>query len=437
MAKADLVETSMSTNPFAFGNPVRDPAHFYGREQEIRQIVGRLLSTAFESTSVVGERRSGKTSLLNYLSNPHIAERLGLNPSQYLMVYLDFQGCADITPARFWNRVLHKIARALGDEAIAAMAKEITERPKIDQYDLEDLFMEIETRNRRLVLLLDEFEYVTQNPNFGVDFFSGLRALAIHCPLALVTATRDELVDLCHSETIKSSPFFNIFASVFLRPFKPEEARALLTGELAGTPVQFSDAEQAYLIEIAGGHPLFVKMAGHYGFEARLAGLKGDVLCAFVAENVRQQAEPHFSYLWSHSSDSERITLLSILALKRDLKAPPTQDQLTKAYPRASYTLPNLIRRGLASEQDGRFDIFSALFGDWVMIEVRAVKGEEADEETVDKWLEKRGGIERSRWARFRHSLPKLKKQYWPMIGELLSSASGEVIGQLVVALMR
>ncbi len=80
------------------GNPVSDPSKFYGREREIRQITDRLFSSAFESTSVVGERRIGKTSLLKYLANTEVAESLGLTPDEYVMVYVDFQGSVNITP---------------------------------------------------------------------------------------------------------------------------------------------------------------------------------------------------------------------------------------------------------------------------------------------------------------------------------------------------
>ena len=69
----------MIENPFTFGNPISDPARFCGREREQRQIVNRLLSSAHESTSVVGERRIGKTSLLTYLANPLVADQLGLS----------------------------------------------------------------------------------------------------------------------------------------------------------------------------------------------------------------------------------------------------------------------------------------------------------------------------------------------------------------------
>jgi len=214
----------MSGNPFSFGNPISAPEQFYGREREIRQITDRLLSSAFESTSIVGERRIGKTSLLKHLANPAVAKELGLSPDKYVVVYVDFQGSTRITAVRFWSRILRRIARRLADDEIAVMAKELGEREEIDQFDLEDLFLEIEDRGLKLVLLMAEFEYVTKNKNFGLDFFAGLRALAIHFPLSLITATREPLVDLCHSAAIQGSPFFNIFASVILRPFKTEEA---------------------------------------------------------------------------------------------------------------------------------------------------------------------------------------------------------------------
>ena len=70
------VLTPSHVNPFSFGNPIKDPERFYGRQAEIRQIVNRLLSSAHESTSIVGERRIGKTSLLCNLANPGVAASL-------------------------------------------------------------------------------------------------------------------------------------------------------------------------------------------------------------------------------------------------------------------------------------------------------------------------------------------------------------------------
>jgi len=420
----------MSGNPFSFGNPVSDPKRFYGREREIRQVTDRLLSSAFESTSVVGERRIGKTSLLKHLANPQVAEQLGLAPDEYVMVYVDFQGCVNITPVRFWSRILNRAARRLADDELIAMSKEIGSRDQIDQFDLEDLFFEIEDRGLKMVLLMDEFEYVTRNENFGLDFFAGLRALAIHFPLSLVTATREALVDLCHSASIQGSPFFNIFASVILRPFKPEEAQLLLEGILSEANLGFSEVDRMKISEIADGHPIFIQMAGYYLFEGYQMGLSDVVLHKHLTENFLQQAEPHFDYQWNHSNGSERISLLTLLALSREKKEAPTQDQLDKIYPQASYVIPDLLKRGLILESaDERFNLFSPLFSEWLIMEVSVKGGEEHNDHTVDEWLESRGGIDRTAWNKMSRSFPRFKQEYWSLLADFALNASAEVAG--------
>ena len=167
-------------NPFTFGNPIREPVRFFGRKQEIRQIVNRLLSSAHESTSIVGERRIGKTSLLNYLSDSRVAESLGLTPDKFCLVYVDFQGLTDITPQRFWQRVLGKMAQSICDKNLKSAIEALSQQTQFDLFDLEDTFEKSQRFGLTHVLLMDEFEYVTQNPNFKPDFFGGLRSLAIH-----------------------------------------------------------------------------------------------------------------------------------------------------------------------------------------------------------------------------------------------------------------
>ena len=48
-------------NPYTCGNPISDPKRFVGRKREIEQVFSRLRNPEFESSSIVGERRSGKT----------------------------------------------------------------------------------------------------------------------------------------------------------------------------------------------------------------------------------------------------------------------------------------------------------------------------------------------------------------------------------------
>ena len=418
----------MTTNPFTFGNPIKDPARFIGRQAEIRQISGRLLSSAHESTSIVGERRMGKTSLLSHLAHPEVAAGLGLTSDRYCMVYIDFQGLTDITPERFWQRVLAKMARTGCDAGLAATFKETAEKGGLDLFVLEDLFTEVADRGLNLVLLLDEFEYVTQNPNFGADFFGGLRALAIHQNLSLIPATRRELVDLCHSDEIKGSPFFNIFANVVLRPFPRGDVLALIEGNLGDAGVASSQEEKGFVQKLGGGHPFFLQMAGYYLVEGKAQGLAGGPLTTFLEAQFSEQADPHFTYSWSHSSESEKITLLTILGLsqsKPSKKTIASLENLSRMHNRAKLDLISLVKRGLLEETEGVFGLFSPSFGRWIGREVTAGPEEEESIADVEAWLAE-GGLERLQPVR--GALPKFKKRYWPLMGEVLKELSFELI---------
>ncbi|RPI83817.1 MAG: hypothetical protein EHM41_14995 [Chloroflexi bacterium] len=418
-------------NPFTFGNPIKDPARFYGRREDLRQIVNRLCSSAHESTSVVGERRIGKTSLLKYLDNPNVAAQLGLPPQEYCLVYIDFQGLTDITPERFWLRVLRKIERSICLPELLPEIREVYEMGAFDLFDLEDLFEKIAEHGLTIVLMLDEFEYVTQNPNFGSDFFGGLRALAIHQNLPLVTATRRELVDLCHSEELKGSPFFNIFANIVLRPFSRGEVIDMIDGYLAETNLEFSEREKELVIILGGGYPFFTQMAGSYLVEAKHKGLAGDALIQDVCDNFDVQSDAHFTYMWSHSSESEKITLLAAMALnqKRSSKQSiPNLDNLAKAHPRAHLDVPELVKRGLLLENrvEGTYRLLSPSLERWVARELTAAPGEEESQASVQDWLQTGGREELKPVGGF---LPKFKKKYWSVVGGVAKELSIELLG--------
>jgi hypothetical protein len=413
-------------NPFTFGNPIKDPARFIGRRAEIRQIVNRLLSSAHESTSIIGERRIGKTSLLSYLAHPEVSAGLGLTSDKFCLVYVDFQGLTDITPTRFWQRVLKKMSRSVCDESLKPAMEALSNQSQFDLFDLEDLFQASMDKGLTIVLLMDEFEYVTENPNFRSDFFGGLRALAIHSGVALVPSTRRELVDLCHSEEIKGSPFFNIFANVVLRPFKLEEAESLLIKYTQNNEYPIGEAEKKLILNLAGGYPIFVQMAGHYLMEGKTQGLGGDTLQKFVVENFDQQADSHYSYLWSHCSESEKIMLLILLTLgiqNKPKKTVPNIENLTRFRPRAPQDISALMKRGLLEEQDGVYSLFSYSLGRWIRQEIMVAPGEEESPQSADGWL-KSGGQEELKEAR--GVLPKFKKKYWPMLGGLAKELSLE-----------
>ena len=430
----------LSSNPFTFGNPIRDPERFIGRKEDIRQITNRLLSSARESTSIVGERRIGKTSLLKYLTNPEIAESFGLKNDEFCLVYIDFQGLNDITPQRFWQRVLRLMARSMENSERKQTFKDLSKAEYIDLFDLEDLFEDIGSDGTHVVLLLDEFEYVTQNPNFDADFFGGLRSLAIHYNISLVPATRRELVELCHSEEIKGSPFFNIFATVVLKPFTSEETDTLIQNYAHTAGINFSSKEVDFIRQVGGGYPFFVQMIGHYLTAGKEAGEKGKALLEFATTEFNQQAEPHFSYLWTHSSESEKTTLVSVMALEcqnreaEDKKHAITADRISAIYQRAPRDIINLFKRGSLIEKEDTISLFSSSYAQWIGMELTAIPGEEESDACVEEWIH---SSEDGELAPTKDILTKTKKKYWPIVGKVLKEFSVEIIRNIAVEMMR
>src|SRR5207248_8121273 len=90
------------------------------------------------------------------------------------------------------------------------------------------------------VLCIDEFEGLINEEVFDLRFFTNLRSIAQNDGLALVVASKHSLRDLV-SSTLKTSPFFNIFEKLILRPFSLKEAEMFVNAksQLAG----FDDQE--------------------------------------------------------------------------------------------------------------------------------------------------------------------------------------------------
>jgi hypothetical protein len=127
-------------NPFTFGNPISDPMRFMNRKNEADLIFTRLHNSEFESSSIVGERRIGKTSLLNYLAHASIQSAHGLDPDKYLFVYMNLQMVDEnTTPTRLWQRLLQEIDQASRDMHIKQMIQKIYETEPIAHEILKEI----------------------------------------------------------------------------------------------------------------------------------------------------------------------------------------------------------------------------------------------------------------------------------------------------------
>src|SRR5215813_14971497 len=401
------------SNPFTYGNPISNPRRFFGRSREIEHIFGRLRNQEFESSSLVGDRRIGKTSLLNHISDPSVRASHGLSPKRYTFVYADLQMVDEtMGPGQLWRWLLKLMRLHCKGDGLAELLEALEREASLNTLALNELFEQLGDKGQHIVFLLDEFEHVTANGNFGPDFYYGLRSLVIHHKLALVTASRRELIELCHSEAIKSSPFFNIFANINLGLFSQADADRLITQP---QKVQFSDREIQRVLELAGLHPYFLQVACWTLYEAHKKELDEGARIRHLEKQFDQEAAPHIRDYWNNSDDYEKIVLTAAALLER--KAQPDRGfslaDLNALFARSEPTVRRLEKRGLLMSDNGRYRLLSSTFSSWILSHITA---ELSEQQSFHAWrTENQGAVEQipgKQGEPLRKILPMIRPQY-------------------------
>ena len=210
---------SNAMNPYLNRVMIQDPRSFFGRRRELSRIFSRIGGERPQSVSVVGERRIGKSSLLYQISLPDVQSAFLTEKSSVIVVFVDFQQLRTLTLQDFFALLSSQIRRM--DPEIAGSGTE-------DYRAFQQVQERLAEKNKRLVLLFDEFDAITSNPVFDRDFYAFLRSVANNSAVAYVTSSKTELQRLCHSSVVADSPFFNIFSTLHLRPFEKEDALELI-----------------------------------------------------------------------------------------------------------------------------------------------------------------------------------------------------------------
>jgi class 3 adenylate cyclase len=359
---------SILPSPYLNRVMIRNVRDFYGRKRELARLYARISAARPQSVGVTGERRIGKSSLLWFLMQPENAQHYLPNPEQVIFVLLDFQENREMTVGDFCTALLEPLSKRMPDVQLDG------------GYDaLLDAVQRLDAQGLKLIVLLDEFETVTQNPEFDGRFYAFLRSLANRYNVAYITSSRVPLQYLCHSKQIADSPFFNIFSSLHLRGFTEAEARELIAvpSQAAGISLE---PHTDFLLDVGSTYPFFLQIACSALFEYLQTG---DTLDSMgreeVCETILEEAEPHFLYIWERMEEIEQQVILSIMEGKPvDL--------------RERSTLRSLIQQGYVVESEEQraksreHKLFSSLFAQWVeelSLEPTAPKGEYAPEAIV------------------------------------------------------
>jgi hypothetical protein len=353
---------SIQHNPFYYGGTIKESRWFIGRKREVAEICEAIAVSA--SVSLVGERRVGKSSIMQYLADPAVKQKNGLEVGRHIFAYFDFLGYPTITPTELWRRLLSEALTQLSSSESATQVQTLLAQEKIELADLESLLKGFKEAGLNLVVLFDEFDAAAANPNFDQAFFGGLRNLSKY-PLSYIIASHRTLSELrfAHPEAIVS-PFFNIFRRITLGGFTPEEVEILLTESLEGTGINFNSSDRELLDFLADSHPFFLQMAAYFLFDAYRYGHRqeGHVDYRWVEDRVRDNAVEHFRYYWNGSEAGEKLILATLALLEAE------ELVRYRLYPAADDPMLRRLRERVlvVENKQGEPRIFSTLFNQWI-----------------------------------------------------------------------
>jgi hypothetical protein len=250
----------------------------------------------------VGERRIGKSSLLNHLRSPGARMAYLEDPDAYLSIFIDFQQARSMDEAQFFALLFSELERKY--------PRLSGKSPHADEGGMRGLCEAVSQAGMRIVFLFDEFECVTKNPKIGPEFYSFLRSLANNYPVCFVTASGRNLKDMCVSHEISDSPFFNIFSVHHVGLFNPEEARSLVSGPSEARGIPLAPLAES-IVEMGGLYPFFLQMACSAWFEfleseeKKAADFLGKPVPREVTDAFREESRPHFEFVCESAGDAE------------------------------------------------------------------------------------------------------------------------------------
>jgi hypothetical protein len=336
-------------NPYLNRVMIKHREDFFGRTQEIKRVYARLNANPPGSISIVGDRKIGKSSLLNHIYTKHNRNLYLEQPEKMVMVFLDLQEQKGMSMESF-------VRTLLGIAQFELRGRVEVADCSLDLDGIKTLVQRLDAVGFRLAILLDEFEGVTTNANFSLEFFSFLRFLANHYNVAYLTSSARDLQVLCHTKEISDSPFFNIFSTMRLSVFQRAEAEELIRvpSQNAGKPL---GAHADRLLELAGYFPFFIQMACSHAVEW-LDENPGVSEPDFqeVGRRFYEEARLHYRYIWEGFDIHQKSTVLRVARHKS------LPDSLR-------HVLGELEARHYVEENGGRPRLFATPFEEFVKVE--------------------------------------------------------------------
>ncbi len=208
----EQVRFPINESPFRIGGIIKQKDLFWGRKREMQLLIDRVRKK--ESTSIVGPRRIGKSSL-GFQVYQYGKENLS---NDFALVWVDGQSSKNSYLDGFLNTISKEIALGY-----------VSDEDRIEC--LVNFEEAVESFGKIPVILINEFDMFTsetRSVEYDLAFYNTLRVLAEQGLLVLILIARDPIRELCKEVLGISSPFYNIFETINLIQFNDNEANEFL-----------------------------------------------------------------------------------------------------------------------------------------------------------------------------------------------------------------
>jgi Protein kinase domain len=354
--------TQHLSNPYNNTGPIKDPQIFINRDRLVAKLLSELFSISAQCLSIVGQRKSGKTSLVEHLSRSTTYEAFGYTGDDHLFVYIP---CGQIGKAldsredfyrllleRLYAEVTRRLPNFLPNENVHNL------QPYSWQEEWQTVLSKLADEHFRVVVTLDSFEELIQQQLIEDRLFGSLCAslaynfVWITCslqPLDILFEEAFEEFDISKTRRITESEFCGRFIQSYaLHLFSIDDVEVLIDKPSSLHGMTFSPQEREIILRFGGRFPYFIQRACYHFFEAHR---EGAVNSEDILEKCLKDALRLWPKYWKRLSKVQRVILYSIASEH------PVE---------SSKEIEHLKEASLVYEEYGQLQPFSKEFGRFI-----------------------------------------------------------------------
>ena len=313
---APFVEIS---NPYTPGLPLRPGSlTFVGRDDVFKFIRQNAATLVRRSILVlVGERRTGKTSILQQLP-------ARLKDARYLPVYVDGNGLGiDPGIGNFFMTLAEDIVDALRREGISIERITLQDLGDSPQHYFERTFMpRVRSRigDRTLLLTIDEFEELGARVHSGAlpdSVFPALRHLMQHGEqLAFIFAGTHKIEEMIGGYW---SVLFNVATYRRVSFLSRDAVIRLVTEPVRAFGMRYDNLALEEILRLTAGQPFFTQLLCNILVNQCNDNERNYVTVQEVRraqDELLEAGQAHLTYIWQTSGQEARLCLAALADLR-------------------------------------------------------------------------------------------------------------------------